>query len=67
MVRFNLPFGGIVGDNSAWNQIRFGQIAKYGRQRGEVGNKWGDRAFDQFASMLGGGGEVRDPHDTQPV
>jgi thiamine pyrophosphate-dependent acetolactate synthase large subunit-like protein len=68
MVRFNLPFVGIVGNNSAWNQIRFGQLAKYGRERGEVGNKLGDVAFDQFATMLGGyGEEVRDPYDIQPA
>jgi acetolactate synthase-1/2/3 large subunit len=68
MVRFNLPFVGIVGNNSAWNQIRFGQIAKYGRQRGEIGNKLGDVPFDQFATMLGGyGEEVRDPHGIQPA
>jgi acetolactate synthase-1/2/3 large subunit len=66
MVRFNLPFVGIVGNNSAWNQIRFGQLAKYGPQRGDVGNKLGDVAFDQFATMLGGyGEEVRDPEDIQ--
>jgi acetolactate synthase I/II/III large subunit len=68
MVRFNLPFVGIIGNNSAWNQIRFGQLAKYGRERGEVGNKLGDVAFDQFAIMLGGyGEEVRDPKDIQPA
>jgi acetolactate synthase-1/2/3 large subunit len=68
MVRFNLPFVGIVGNNSAWNQIRFGQIAKYGRQRGEIGNKLGDVPFDQFATMLGGyGEEVRDPKGIQPA
>jgi thiamine pyrophosphate-dependent acetolactate synthase large subunit-like protein len=68
MVRFNLPFVGIVGNNSAWNQIRFGQLAKYGRERGDVGNKLGDVAFDQFATMLGGyGEEVRHPKDIQPA
>ena len=44
MVRFNLPFIGIVGNNSARNQIRFGQLQKYGRERGDVGNKLGDVA-----------------------
>ena len=68
MVRFNLPFVGIVGNNSAWNQIRFGQLAKYGRERGDIGNKLGDVAFDQFATMLGGfGEEVRDPNDIRPA
>jgi acetolactate synthase-1/2/3 large subunit len=68
MVRFNLPFVGVVGNNSAWNQIRFGQLAKYGRDRGDVGNKLGDVAFDRFATMLGGyGEEVRDPTAIQPA
>ncbi|MPY83660.1 MAG: acetolactate synthase, partial [Actinophytocola sp.] len=30
LVRFDLPFIGIVGNNSSMNQIRYGQIAKYG-------------------------------------
>ena len=30
LVRFNLPFVGIVGNNSSMNQIRYGQIQKYG-------------------------------------
>ena len=30
LVRFNLPFVGIVGNNSSMNQIRYGQEAKYG-------------------------------------
>ena len=68
MVRFKLPFVGVVGNNSAWNQIRFGQIAKYGAERGDVGNKLSDVPFDQFATMLGGyGEEVRDPNDIQPA
>ena len=32
------PFIGVVGNNSHMNQIRYGQIAKYGKERGEVGN-----------------------------
>jgi thiamine pyrophosphate-dependent acetolactate synthase large subunit-like protein len=68
MVRFNLPFIGIVGNNSAWNQIRFGQLAKYGPERGAIGNKLSDVAFEQFATMLGGYGEaVRDPQHIQPA
>jgi acetolactate synthase-1/2/3 large subunit len=44
------------------NQIRYGQLAKYGQQRGNVGNKLGDVPFSKFAEMLGGyGEEVRDP------
>jgi len=68
LVRNKLPFVGIVGNNSAWNQIRFGQIAKYGKERGDIGNLMGDVHFDQFAKMLGGHGEeVRDPKDIRPA
>lgn len=68
MVRFNLPFIGVVGNNSYMNQIRFGQIAKYGPERGEVGNKLGDVYYSRFAEMLGGyGEEVRRPEDIRPA
>ncbi len=50
------------------NQIRCGQIMKYGEQRGNVGNKLGDVPFEQFAEMLGGYGEsVREPGDIRPA
>ena len=39
------------------NQIRYGQIQKYGEDRGDVGNKLGGRPYDEFAKMLGGYGE----------
>ncbi|MCP2169341.1 thiamine pyrophosphate-binding protein [Goodfellowiella coeruleoviolacea] len=68
MVRFNLPFIGVVGNNSSMNQIRYGQIQKYGAERGRVGNTLGDVRFDEFARLLGGHGEeVRDPADIRPA
>jgi acetolactate synthase-1/2/3 large subunit len=68
LVRNKLPFVGIVGNNSAWNQIRFGQISKYGKERGDIGNVMGDVHFEKFAQMLGGyGEEVRDPKDIRPA
>jgi len=68
LVRFNLPFVGIVGNNSSMNQIRYGQIQKYGEARGRVGNTLGDVRYDEFARMLGGyGEEVRDPADIRPA
>ncbi len=68
MVRFNLPFIGVVGNNSYMNQIRYGQIQKYGPERGEVGNKLGDVKYDQFAKMLGGyGEEVCEPSEIAPA
>jgi acetolactate synthase-1/2/3 large subunit len=60
--RFGAPYIAVIGNNSAMNQIRYGQLAKYGEQRGNVGNLLGDVPFGKFAEMLGGyGEEVRDP------
>ena len=60
--RFNAPYIAVIGNNSAMNQIRFGQITKYGKQRGDVGNLLGDVPFSKFGEMLGGyGEEVREP------
>jgi acetolactate synthase-1/2/3 large subunit len=68
MVRFNLPFVGVVGNNSSMNQIRYGQKRKYGEARERVGNTLGDVRYDKFAEMLGGyGEEVRDPADIAPA
>jgi acetolactate synthase-1/2/3 large subunit len=68
LVRFNLPFVGVVGNNSSMNQIRYGQEAKYGQSRGRIGNTLGDVRYDEFARMLGGyGEEVRDPKDIGPA
>ncbi|MFJ8958549.1 thiamine pyrophosphate-binding protein [Lentzea sp. NPDC102401] len=68
LVRYDLPFVGIVGNNSSMNQIRYGQAAKYGLERERVGNTLGDVRYDQFAKMLGGyGEEVRDPKDIAPA
>jgi acetolactate synthase-1/2/3 large subunit len=60
--RFKVPFIAVVGNNSAMNQIRYGQLAKYGNERGNVGNLLSDVPYGKFAEMLGGyGEEVRDP------
>jgi len=68
LVRFNLPFVGIVGNNSSMNQIRYGQAQKYGLARERVGNTLGDVRYSEFAKMLGGyGEEVRDPADIAPA
>ena len=68
VVRFDLPFIGVVGNNSYMNQIRYGQIQKYGEERGDIGNKLGDVRYDEFAKMLGGyGEEVREPKDIRPA
>ena len=66
--RFGAPYIAVVGNNSSMNQIRYGQVAKYGAQRGNVGNKLGDVPFGDFAKMLGGyGEEVRAPGEVGPA
>ena len=66
--RFGAPYLAIVGNNSAMNQIRYGQIAKYGAERGDVGNKLGDVPFSMFGQMIGGyGEEVREASEIQPA
>ncbi|MEW9548066.1 thiamine pyrophosphate-binding protein [Nonomuraea sp. NPDC050783] len=68
MVRFGLPFIGVVGNNSSMNQIRYGQAAKYGEERARVGNTLGDVRYGEFARLLGGHGEeVRDPAEIRPA
>jgi acetolactate synthase-1/2/3 large subunit len=67
-VRFDLPFIGIVGNNSYMNQIRYGQIQKYGAARGDIGNKLSDVRYSEFAKMLGGyGEEVTEPSEIRPA
>jgi len=66
--RFGAPYLAVVGNNSHMNQIRYGQIAKYGEQRGNVGNKLGDIPFSMFGEMIGGyGEEVREASEIQPA
>ncbi|MCY4542388.1 MAG: thiamine pyrophosphate-binding protein [Rhodobacteraceae bacterium] len=66
--RFGAPYLAVVGNNSAMNQIRYGQIAKYGKNRGDIGNKLGDVEFSIFGEMIGGHGEeVRQASELQPA
>ncbi len=66
--RFGAPYLAVIGNNSAMNQIRYGQITKYGSERGDVGNLLGDVPFSKFAEMLGGyGEEVRQPGQIAPA
>jgi acetolactate synthase-1/2/3 large subunit len=67
-IRFNLPYIAIVGNNQYMNQIRCGQIQKYGKERGDVGNYLGEVHFEKFADMLGIYGEaVREPNQIRPA
>ena len=66
--RFGAPYLAVIGNNSAMNQIRYGQIAKYGEQRGDTGNLLGNVPFSQFGQMLGGyGEEVHAASEIQPA
>jgi hypothetical protein len=66
--RFKLPYMAVIGNNSAMNQIRCGQIGKYGPERGCVGNKLGDVDFEKFAECFGGWGiAVREPSQIRPA
>jgi acetolactate synthase-1/2/3 large subunit len=66
--RFGAPYIAVIGNNSAMNQIRYGQLAKYGSQRGNIGNLLSDVPFSRFAEMLGGyGEEVHDPAEIAPA
>jgi acetolactate synthase-1/2/3 large subunit len=66
--RFGLPYIAVIGNNSAMNQIRCGQIGKYGPERGCVGNKLGDVDFEKFAECFGGWGiAVREPGQIRPA
>ena len=66
--RFGAPYIAVIGNNSAMNQIRCGQIIKYGPERGNVGNKLGDMTFSLFPQMWGGWGvEVRAASEIAPA
>ena len=67
--RFGAQYIAVIGNNSAMNQIRYGQLAKYGPQRGNVGNKLGDMEFSYFAKIWGGphGEEVREAAQIAPA
>ena len=66
--RFGAPYLAVIGNNSHMNQIRYGQITKYGEQRGSVGNQLGDVPFGKFGEMIGGyGEEVTEAGEIQPA
>jgi acetolactate synthase I/II/III large subunit len=54
--RFGAPYIAVIGNNSSMNQIRYGQLSKYGPQRGNIANKLGDMNFAVFPNIWGGFG-----------
>lgn len=69
LIRFGMPVVGVVGNNAAWNQIRFGQIDKYGEGvRGDVANLLEPTRYDRIVEAMGGHGEhVTDPTEIRPA
>jgi acetolactate synthase I/II/III large subunit len=66
--RFGAPYIAVIGNNSAMNQIRYGQLTKYGEQRGNIGNKLGDMEFSYFPQQWDAWGvEVREPRKIAPA
>jgi acetolactate synthase I/II/III large subunit len=67
-IRFGLPVVGVVGNNAAWNQIRYGQISKYGTARGDTANLLAATRYDLIVAAMGGYGElVKEPADIRPA
>src|SRR5262249_54160939 len=67
-VRFNLPVVSVVGNNAAWNQVRYGQIARYGPAKGDVANLLAPTRYDRVVEALGGHGEhVTEPREIRPA
>jgi acetolactate synthase-1/2/3 large subunit len=68
LIRFNMPIIGIVANNAAWNQVRYGQIERYGRVRGNVANVLSPLRYDRIVEAMGGHGEyVTEPSQIRPA
>jgi acetolactate synthase-1/2/3 large subunit len=68
LIRFNMPVIGIVANNAAWNQVRYGQMERYGRARGEVANVLSPLRYDRVVEAMGGYGEqVTEPAQIRPA
>jgi acetolactate synthase-1/2/3 large subunit len=67
-LRFHMPVVSVVGNNAAWNQIRYGQISRYGKERGDLANLLAPTRYDRVVEALGGHGEhVVQPRDIRPA
>jgi acetolactate synthase-1/2/3 large subunit len=68
LIHFDLPVVGVISNNAARSQIRFGRIDKYGRERGDVANLLNSTGSDDLVVALGGFGEhVTEPEDIRPA
>jgi acetolactate synthase-1/2/3 large subunit len=57
LIRFNMPVIGVVANNAAWNQVRYGQVVRYGKVRGDVANILSPLRYDRIVEAMGGHGE----------
>ncbi len=62
LVRFHMPVIGVLANNAAWNQVRYGQVERYGRMRGDVASILSPLRYDLIVEVMGGYGE----HVTEP-
>ncbi len=68
LVRFDMPVIGIVANNAAWNQVRYGQIERYGKIRGDAANILSAMRYDRVVGAMGGHGEhVTEPSQIRPA
>jgi acetolactate synthase I/II/III large subunit len=67
-VRHNLPVIAVVGTNATWGQVRYGQISRYGKARGDISNLLLPTRYDRIVEGMGGYGEhVTQPKDIRPA
>jgi acetolactate synthase-1/2/3 large subunit len=67
-VRHNLPVIAVVGTNATWGQVRYGQISRYGKARGDIANLLLPTRYDRIVEAMGGYGEnVTQPKDIRPA
>jgi len=68
LVRFNMPVIGVVANNAAWNQVRYGQVERYGTIRGDVANILSPLHYNRIVEAMGGYGEhVTEPSQIRPA
>ncbi|MGD1153859.1 MAG: thiamine pyrophosphate-binding protein [Syntrophales bacterium] len=68
LIRFNMPVIGIVANNAAWNQVRYGQTERYGQVRGDVANILSPLRYDRVVEAMSGYGEhVTVPSQIRPA
>jgi len=68
LIRFDLPVIGVVANNAAWNQVRYGQMERYGRVKGEIANRLTPLRYDRVVDAMGGYGEqVTEPSQIRPA